>query len=122
MITCLHSLPWCLTFGRTPLTPRLPPFLLQPSACLLSLPVTDTDLSRIILTSLAYTSFLQELSTSFFHLSPSSVTACTPPVKVICERPERDPCWFLFSSARGWTRTIQTTTDLSQMSPLSRRS
>src|SRR6218665_1773019 len=35
MTTCLHSPPRCLTFGRTPLTPRLQLFLLHPSTCLL---------------------------------------------------------------------------------------
>src|SRR6218665_1590400 len=104
----LHSPPRCLTFGRTPLTPRLQFFLQHPSTCLLWLlslrPTYAGSFSPLLRNPASLTLFLhpycRSLSMSFSRSSPSSAT--TPSVKELCLRPRSDPSWFLSSSARGW--------------------
>src|SRR6218665_2547672 len=116
MTTCLQSPPRCLTFGRTPLTPRLQFFLLHPSTCLLwSLSLRPTNAgssSPLHRNPASSTLFLhpycRSLSMFFSRSSPSS--AITTSVKELCLRPRSNPSWFLSSSARDWMRAIQTTT------------
>src|SRR6218665_1971121 len=101
MTTCLHSPPRCLTFGRTPLTPRLQLFLLHPSTCLLWLlslrPTHAGSSSPLHRNPASLTLFLhpycRSLSISFSRSSPSSATP--PSVKELCVRPRSDPSWSL---------------------------
>src|SRR6218665_3203771 len=79
-------------------------------------PVTATNLRRLILSSASKSCELDPLPTSLLQefvdvlLPLITASATTPSVKELCLRPRSDPSWFLSSSARGWMRTIQTTT------------